>query len=84
MRLPNLFQWEVVRVTWIDATGTEEGWNHIGDDEATLHTVVTVGQVHSQSPEDILICLSWDTHTDRAGGWISIPAVNIIDLQRFE
>ncbi len=82
--LPVFEQWEVVRIEWIDACGAQDKWEDIEeDDQVPPHRIVTVGQVHSQGDHDVTICLSWDVQARYAGGWITIPAANILGLERF-
>ena len=83
MRLPQLDQWEAVRVEWSDSSGPgEAGWQKIGKKQQEIHGMVTVGQVFAQSSDRLTLCFSWDPVAKHTDGFITIPLVAVSGVER--
>jgi hypothetical protein len=81
VNIPKLTQWEPVRITWEDAQSSS-GWAKVTKKDTIIKGCVTVGQVHSQTSDALLVVLSWDPINKHANGIIAIPLSGISKLER--
>jgi len=77
MRIPNMSQWDLLQVEWLDSTGNGDGWHKPKKRELEIDGCITVGMVYAQSPDRIALVLSRDTKTNDIDGIITIPTVAI-------
>lgn len=70
-----------VAITWIDSSHTE-GW-HPADDWATPMECISIGFVHKEDPEYIMLVMSYADNGNWANS-VSIPRVAILRTFKLE
>jgi hypothetical protein len=82
MRLPQMNQWEMLQINWVDSAAGEAGWHNPTKSEFEIDGCVSVGMAYAQSHDRIVLILSRATLHDQIDGLITIPTCAITGYAR--
>lgn len=78
-------KYPIIRITWRDATGVDEGWLDLEDVlKQNLSTIHTVGMLIADTDEYVTIALSYDEDNKNIAGYLTIPRVCITTIEHLQ
>ena len=70
-----------VELHWIDAHGGDEGWAQLADRHSKPARIRSVGMLARKTEDGVVLVLSFDPHSSAYGGYLFVPAVNIVSIK---